>query len=216
MTSSKFHQPWINTRIKRLSRRKRKWYRRYRQTRSHTAKQVYVSLKKESRQACKTALNDYLNNIFSEDKGNKQFWSYIKSRRKETVGIASLCNENGITVTSSQEKANILNRQLTSVFNPRNSKPIPNLPWQHPKMKPLDFSAAGIEKLLKGLDTTKSCGPDDLSARLLQCLSSEHSSFCFIPPSSIDNCRETGDTPVSHQSSKKETKATLRTTGLSH
>ena len=40
-------------------------------------------------------------------------------------------------------------------------------------MKPLDFSAAGIEKLLKGLDTTKSCGPDDLSARLLQCLSSE-------------------------------------------
>ena len=107
LTSSKYHQPWINTRIKRLIRRKRKWYRRYRQTRSHTAKQVYESLKKESRQACKTALNDYLNNIFSEDKGNKQFWSYIKSRRKETVGIASLCNENGITVTSSQEKANI-------------------------------------------------------------------------------------------------------------
>ena len=69
LTSSKFNQPWINTRIKRISRRKRKWYRRYRQTRSHTAKQVYDSLKKESRQACKTALNDYLNNIFSEDKG---------------------------------------------------------------------------------------------------------------------------------------------------
>ena len=40
-------------------------------------------------------------------------------------------------------------------------------------MKPLDFSAASIEKLLRGLDTTKSCGPDDLSARFLQSLSSE-------------------------------------------
>ena len=76
-------------------------------------------------------------------------------------------------MTSSQEKANILNRQFTSVFNPRNAEPIPYLPWQHPKMKPLDFSAAGIEKLLRDLDTTKSSGPDDLSARLLQCLSSE-------------------------------------------
>ena len=173
MTSSKFHQPWINTRIKRLSRRKRKWFRKYRQTKSNTAKQVYDSLKKETRHACKTALNNYLNNIFSEDKGNKQFWSYIKSRRKETVGIASLRNENGITVTSSQEKANILNRQFTSVFNPRNAEPIPYLPWQHPKMKPVDFLAAGIEKLLRDLDTTKSSGPDNLSARLLQCLSSE-------------------------------------------
>ena len=96
LTSSKLGQPWINTCIRRLKCRKRK-YRRYSQIRSHIAKQVYDSLEKESRQACKTALNNHL--------------SYSKSRWKETVGIASLCNENGIMVTSSQDKANILNRQ---------------------------------------------------------------------------------------------------------
>ena len=30
-------------------------------------------------------------------------------------------------------------------------------------MKPLDFSAAGIKKLLDDLDETKACGPDDLA-----------------------------------------------------
>ena len=54
-------------------------------------------------------------------------------------------------------------------------------------IKPLEFSAAGIEMLLKDLETTKSCGPDYLSASFLQCMSSELSpalelSFKYNPP----------------------------------
>ena len=50
-------------------------------------------------------------------------------------------------------------------------------------IKPLEFSAAGIEMLLKDLETTKSCGPDYLSASFLQCMSSELSpAFKFNPP----------------------------------
>ena len=36
----------------------------------------------------------------------------------------------------------------------------------------------------------------------------------FIQPSSKDNCQKIGDTPVSHQSSRREIKTTLRTTDL--
>ena len=177
LTSTKFHQPWINSRIKRISRRKRKWYNIQKRTKCYKAKQIYEDLKKESRRACQSAHNDYLNNMFAEDQnGNKKFWSYIKSRRKEAVGISMLRNENGVAVTSNKEMANILNRQFTSVFGLRNAEPLPTLSWQYPSMKPLDFSAAGIKKLLDDLDETKACGPDDLSARLIKTLSSELSS----------------------------------------
>ena len=177
LTSTKFHQPWINRRIKRISRRKRKWYNIQKRTKCYKAKQIYEELKKESRRACQTAHNDYLNNMFAEDQnGNKKFWSYIKSKRKEAVGISMLRNENGVAVTSNKEMANILNRQFTSVFGLRNAEPLPTIAWQYPTMKQLDFSAAGIKKLLDDLDVTKACGPDDLSARLIKTLSSELSS----------------------------------------
>ena len=40
----------------------------------------------------------------------KRFWSFIKSRRKDNVGIAPL-KENGIMHADPKDKANILNRQ---------------------------------------------------------------------------------------------------------
>ncbi len=51
----------------------------------------------------------------SEYQGLKKFWSFIKSRRKDYNGVASLRN-NGTTTEIPEGRANILNKQLESVF----------------------------------------------------------------------------------------------------
>ena len=48
----------------------------------------------------------------------KRFWSYIKSLRKDSSGIASL-KDNGWLFNSPADKANILKHQYLSVFTER-------------------------------------------------------------------------------------------------
>ena len=97
----------------------------------------------------------------------KRFWTYIKSRKKDQVGITTL--KDGDTETSnSQEQAEILNRQYKSVFS-QESSTLPTLgPSEVPDMPDITFSSEGIEKLLKGLNTKKATGPDEIPARILK------------------------------------------------
>lgn len=113
MTSSKFHQPWVNRDIKRLGCRKKSWFKKYRATGDTKARDMYEDLKKTSRWTCK------------------------------------------------------------KVFNPLHSPTVPNINWRHPQMPRLDFSAAGIGKLLSDLDEHKATGSDNLSAKLLKTVGSE-------------------------------------------
>lgn len=97
----------------------------------------------------------------------------IKSRRQEASGIAPMKDHNGVSITASLGKAEILNKQFSSVFNPLHSPTVPNINWRHPQMPRLDFSAAGIRKLLSDLDEHKATGSDNLSAKLLKTVGSE-------------------------------------------
>lgn len=57
MTSSRFHQPWVNTEVKRLSRQKNRAFKKLKTTRKSKDKDRYQSLKKKCNQACKDAYN---------------------------------------------------------------------------------------------------------------------------------------------------------------
>ena len=193
MSSTKYHQPWVTRKIKRLSRRKRRWFKRYKITRSPQAKDTYDILKKETRRACKNAQNSYLNDIFTEDGGQKRFWSYIKSRKTENSGVAPLKNSRGITISSSEEKAEILNHQFTSVFGVKNSLPTPDIQWSFPRMEEITFSDEGIKNLLMKLDERKSKGPDNISAMLLKTLAPELSPALTVLFQATLHCGEIPD-----------------------
>ena len=56
----------------------------------------------------------------NSQKGSKRLWSYIKSRKKDNVGIGSLhCD--GVVYTDNLDKANVLNRHFSSVFTTEDS-----------------------------------------------------------------------------------------------
>ncbi|KAK3090576.1 hypothetical protein FSP39_012808 [Pinctada imbricata] len=137
----------------------------------------YKQLKQATRAACRSAYNDYISNIISPESQSKpkKFWSFISSKRKESSGVAPLGAEDGKTYSESTTKANILNQQFTSVFNPHDditTIPTMSTPRQ-PPMENISIETKGVEKLLAGLNIHKAAGPDGIPTRILKLCSSE-------------------------------------------
>ena len=77
---------------------------------------VYNKIKKEVQSSCRKAYNIYVSSLLdTNDKCTKRFWSFIKRKRKDQIGINTLHFE-GQSYTQSTAKANILNKQFASVY----------------------------------------------------------------------------------------------------
>ena len=97
------------------------------------------------------------------------FWSYIKSLRKDSTGIAPL-KDNGRLFNASKDKADILKRQYQSVFtheDPDSSIPDPE-DDPFPAMKDITVNEKGVRKLFQKSNPQKVSGPDMIPARLLR------------------------------------------------
>ncbi|CAG2253661.1 unnamed protein product [Mytilus edulis] len=90
MSSTRFHQPWINGTIKRITRRKKKAFKKAQTTKTTKDIKRYKTIKKSSQKECKKAYSTYIHDIISpEQKSNpKKFWSFIKNKRCENGGMS--------------------------------------------------------------------------------------------------------------------------------
>jgi hypothetical protein len=87
----------------------------------------------------------------------KKFWTYIKHKRKDLVGISALKMDSKL-YCDPVTKSNILNCQFKSAFSEKtsytteeflNSNCMNSTTTQHPNMKSFDITCNGITKLLK-------------------------------------------------------------------
>ena len=126
-----------------------------------------------------------MTNLFtSED--SKKFWSYIRSRKKDNVGIQTLKVGNQ-TITDDQTKADTLAKQFKDVFT--HEDPIlPDLPSSpFPDMPEIDVTVEGVEKLLCTLKTNKAIGPDGIPNAALKMAAHELApALQFIFKQSLD------------------------------
>ena len=100
--------------------------------------------------------SDYTNN-------SKKFWSYIKSKGQEWVGVAPLKNKLGFLHSDNKSKAEILNEQFQSVFTREDLTNLPNKGKSPYKtMNAIKITEKGVLKLLKELNPHKATGPDSL------------------------------------------------------
>lgn len=170
MTSSRFHQPWINSTTKRLIRKKNRWFKKAKQSNSGKVWKIYHKIKGEAQRACRLAHQNYLNDIFSEDTSNKKLWSYIKSLNQEHVGIGDLKDSNNIPTSDPIKKANIIHDYFDTVF----SNPEPKInhdldPSKRlPDMHKIQINRSGLLKLLLNINIHKANGPDNISGRFLK------------------------------------------------
>ena len=129
----------------------------------------YTEQQKHLKKSLKVAEQNYVSRHLSDalSTSPKAFFSFFKARRQDTTNIAALKKENTL-VTSSAEKADILNQQFQSAFTKENMT-LPQLqdsPYQN--ISPLTFDTQGIYKLLSNLNCAKATGPDGISPWILK------------------------------------------------
>ena len=91
----------------------------------------------------------------------KAFWSYIKSKKQESSGVAPLKNKDGFIHSDSSSKVEILNEQFVSAYTREDSSKIPTKgPSSHPSMEPIEVQSKGVHKLLLNLKIHKAAWPD--------------------------------------------------------
>ena len=164
--------PWVNTTIRRLTRRRKRARVKAKKTMKNADWKRYHKLTKDLKKQLREAHNDYVTGIFSDGttRGiNKKAWTYIKSKRRDNIEIPPLKNKHGALCDEAQEKADILSKQYQSVFSRDNAKDkTPNPTYNIPSMPDINIDDNGILKLLRDINTQKSVGPDLIPNRVLK------------------------------------------------
>ena len=101
----------------------------------------------------------YIGDLESDHQPNKQkgFWSFIKSLRKASSGVAPL-KENGKMHADPKDKTYIINRQYESVYTKEDTNNVPS-PSDQP-YQPIEEIAVtehGVRKLLLKINPWKAC-----------------------------------------------------------
>ena len=117
MSNSRLHQPWINTKTKKLLRKKQKWYKKAKSSNDPQIWSTYKKIKNNAQRTCRQTHNSYLNSIFRSDNSNKKLFSYVKNLRQENVGVPDLKSGTGFPVRDPVKKAELIHRQFDSVFS---------------------------------------------------------------------------------------------------
>jgi hypothetical protein len=171
-TSNKINKCWFNTKLKKLCKQKENLFKKYKATNSQRLHKKYLKIKHLTQKLSRQLQNEYVNNIITKD-NNKNLWSFIKSRKMETTGIAPLRGQDNKTYNDNETKANILNTHFASSFSKPGDKEISiNLKYTD-ELGNINIDENGINKLLSGLKPNKAAGPDELPSRLLKELHNE-------------------------------------------
>ena len=134
-----------------------------------TPRAKYNQLKRELQSACRTAHDEYLNDLITEEVcGKKKLWSYVKSKRSEAIGVSPL-KQNGQVISDNQIQAETLNNQFSSVYTKEGDTPLPEMGTSpHPDSPNISITLNGVEKLLNKINPHKATGPDEIPTRLLK------------------------------------------------
>ena len=105
----RWHVPWLTSPLKRAIRKKQRLHRKAKQLQTHVKKNK--NQKSNTEQAFKT-YNAYVSNLLDSTTNpdaptlGKRFWSFIKSMKKDKVGISPLKkNGKGEAVHDGRKKA---------------------------------------------------------------------------------------------------------------
>ena len=161
--------PWITKDLKRSLRRKKRLYNNYKRSGLTKDKQKYRKFQKMLKTELRKAQDEYIGSTLDCDlkEKPKKFWSYIKSKKQDQVGVPPL-NVSGSVKTGSASKAEILNFNFRQIFTQEDLSSMSRKGCRD--TPPMD---SPMEHLLKNLDSKKANGPDKLPTTLLKITASE-------------------------------------------
>ena len=126
--SSKHQAAWINREIKKAIKKRNRLYSKAKSSNNTSDWDRFKNQKRITQSAIRKAYWSHIeNNILVEtDEENfgetqKKFWRHVKSMKKDRTGTSPL-KENGLLVSDSKSKAEILSRQYQVSFQSRNRR----------------------------------------------------------------------------------------------
>ena len=129
---------------------------------------AYHKSKKECQKACRESYNSCLSSLLDDStKCVKEFWAFVKSRKKDQFGITALNIRAKYTLTVCPRLIYLITNLL--VFTRKDVSHIPKMCGnQVPDIPDVDIQIEGVTKLLQQLDSHKATGPDSIPAYLLK------------------------------------------------
>jgi hypothetical protein len=186
MTKSKDRCPWISHDIRKLIKKRDRWYKRMKKSGNGADRSKFKELKKTTQRELRKAYWRYIDGVVTpnpDEKSsgggtNKRFWTFIKHRKSDGNFIPPL-KSNGLLYSGSKEKADILNEQFEKAFSKSISFELSengrkfNVPGQYSEMPDIHVTEKGVLKLLNNLKANKAPGPDNISPRILKELATD-------------------------------------------
>ena len=183
--------------IKEKGRLHRQWSNNRFSESGHSLRERYNRARNQVRKRTRQLKRKHELAIASCAKSNpKAFYAHTRSMLKTKAGVAPLLQdtEDASSLTfEDDKKASILARQFASVFTIEPEGDIPDLASRtDSEISELQTNPEAVHKLLRALNPTKSCGPDDLPPQLLRELAQE----LAVPVSALFNASlRTGNLP---------------------
>ena len=175
--SNRDRPPWITAGVKKLIRARDHLFKKSKSRPTNNRKEKLKTLKKAINKASKQAYWKYTETILTESEenqnsNNKKLWTFVKHKKTDSIEIAPL-KENGILKDEPREKAEVLNKQFSSVFTTDSPTNFPDLKtWQKDSnfqdISSIKVTVDGVHKLLSDLNPHKAMGPDGLHPQILK------------------------------------------------
>ena len=112
------HTPrWMNKRIQKCIRRKRKKWKKFKESGRQEDYLAFKVIQSQTTLAVKEAKRDFEKKLAKNiKKDSKSFYAYYREKNRSRVGIGPLEDADGQPVTDEMEQATILNSFFSSVF----------------------------------------------------------------------------------------------------
>jgi hypothetical protein len=173
---TKLKNPWMTREILRLIRRKRRKWKEVKNSTSAEDMKQYKQLEKETSKKIRNAKRKMEKDLaYSEDKNNRKFARYIKSKTKSKTTIGPLITREKKMLTEDKDMAEELNTFFASVFTKEDLQTIPEAEEEHVEvaMRPVVVTQHMIRKQIKKLRKEAAPGPDEITPGLLKMLEEE-------------------------------------------
>ena len=166
-------KPWFTSNVRKAFSKRDKLHRKWKQNQTAFNYEKFSHARQEANLIKKTAKTNYYskicNKLANPTTSSKQYWKLMKQLygNKVHMGIPPLI-KHGKLINSTSEKCDIFNKTFSSKSTLPIQKPIlPHLQTiYHEHLEHRHFSEDEILDVLKNLDVSKACGPDNINNRI--------------------------------------------------
>ena len=172
MSSSCYSQSWFNQECKKHVRKKKHLYIKARRAGLDVDWFQFKDAAARSQKTCMKACNNFIRSFLESNKKSdtKWFFSFIKSKRNENIGISAFCKNSTMKIAD-KGKARIL-KHLSGDFSSNDQETRDQISMHISYMDDI-ITTDGVKKVLDDLNVYKANGLDGIPAKMLKETSNE-------------------------------------------